>query len=139
MAKGLFRRTLTGYVPHDERATDLWQKHKAGQLVEVDVKIPRNIKSQGLYWAMLTKLGKSIGKPSELLHTVLKFKTGHVQMLRTKDGKEIPHYPSTSFDAMDDVQFSKYLDACIEIIKQEWLPGMSDAQIRAELEGMLAP
>lgn len=137
MAKGLFVRTLTGYAPYDERASDLWAKHKAGQTVEIDVKVPRNIKSQGLYWAMLTKLGKSIGKPSELLHTVLKFKTGHVQMIKTKSGL-VPHYPSTSFEAMDDVQFSKYLDACIEVIKQEWLPGMTNAQIRAELEGMIA-
>lgn len=137
MAKGLFRRSVTGYVPHDERSTDLWAKHKPGQLVEVDVKVPRNIKSQGLYWAMLTKLGKSIGKPSELLHTVLKFKTGHVQMIKTKSGL-VPHYPSTSFEAMDDVQFSKYLDACIEVIKQEWLPHMSQSAIRQELEGMLA-
>ena len=137
MAKGFFRKTLTGYAPEDERGQDIWAKHKLGARVQIEVSIPRNAKSQGLYWAMLTKLGQSIGKPAQMLHAVLRFKTGYVQMIQTKSGV-VPYFNSTAFDSMDDVEFSKYLTAAIDVIRSEWLPHMSQSAIRQELEGMLA-
>ena len=134
----IFMRTVGGLAPHNEAASEQLRGLALGAKVKVQISRPRNIGAHNLYWAMCSMIADAVpgDYTAENVSDVLKLKVGHVTRIQTKRGiVEIPR--SISFAKMDGAAFSAFLDRCVKVVSEEFLPHMTPSQVKAELEDML--
>ncbi len=112
--------------PYGAESASVFSKLAFGKVVQVEVKQPRNAKHLRLYWTLCHRIGDAIGVEAEDLSDVLKLRTGHVRVIKTKHGTEtLP--ASISFAKMSQEEFSKFYERCITLITTEW--GIARADI----------
>ena len=135
MTKGVFVRTVTGLMATDETARGCLKGIRIGAMVQVEVSRPRNLQMLRLYWAMCNAIADSIGAETENVSDVLKIKTGHFTAVKTRT--ETLKFPrSISFAAMSQTDFEAFYSKCCDIVIAEWLPHLTNAELKAEIEQM---
>jgi hypothetical protein len=74
----------------------------------------------------------------EAMVIALKVALGHcdTQVLKNGETAFIPR--SISFAAMDQTAFNEFFDKTIALIVKHVLPGVTDAELRAQIEGVVA-
>lgn len=85
-----------------------------------EVKQPRNGRFSALYWVLCTRLANGIGSNAETISDVLKYKTGHVTIVRTKSDGELRFPKSIAFHNMDETAFREFFNRCLTVIFEEW-------------------
>lgn len=135
MAKMFFVKDDDGdcLYPSCDDAALFVKRLKPGHGVIVEATVPRNIKAHKLFWGMCSKLADACpgDYSAENIADVLKLRTGHSVIVKTKRGEiELPK--SISFASMDDVAFSSFLDACINVVCRDFLD-IPENQARREL------
>lgn len=99
----------------------------------------RSLLQNRFYWGLLGKVieNQEFYRRAEQLHFWLKIRLGYVEQVEFHSGQMITRVASTSFERMDTEDFRRYLDAAIQIICEEIIPGMESARLVHEVENML--
>jgi len=116
-----------------------------GEVVDVEVKRPRRIKFHRLFWGLMQLVWQNLTDHDtyptvESLVTEMKILTGHYDRQDIAfDGKRYPVLTPKSirFAAMDDTEFSAFFARCADLIAERWLPGITNDELRAEVETMI--
>ncbi len=132
----MFQRTVSGLAPANDEAHESLKGVPLGSLVTCEVKRPRNIRHLRLFWLLCSTIADSIGAQRETISDVLKIRTGHVRVIKTKDGMlELP--ASISFAKMSAPEFKQFFERCCAYICGEWLPHMKADELRKQIEQMV--
>jgi hypothetical protein len=105
-----------------------------GQMAQITVKRPRSIKWQRRYWSLLSLVAPNTEYDAENLHIRIKIKCGMVREIRERNETVYLVADSTAFDSMDGVAWSLFWDKAINIIISDYMPGITKAAIKAEVE-----
>lgn len=129
----LFRKDLGSLRPGNAQAEEWLTRQPLGVLIQVEAKKRRNVAFNAKFWAMLTIIADNVeGLTPELLCEVVKLRTGHVDVVKTKRGVvEIPR--SISFAAMSENDFSAFYDRAVAFILSDILPGLNKDELNAEV------
>lgn len=122
--------------PFGAESASVFAKIPFGKVVRVDVKQPRNGAHHRLYWTLCNRIADGVGCESEDISHILKLRTGHVRIVKTKKGlEEVPR--SISFASMDQMQFRSFFDKCVVVIETEF--GIAKPDILELVKDLLHP
>jgi hypothetical protein len=99
----------------------------------------RSVLQNRFYWGLLGKVveNQDFYSSTSGLHFWLKIKLGYVEQIEFHSGQMVTRVASTAFERMESDEFKLYLDAAINVICQEIIPGMQSARLVREVESML--
>ena len=137
----LFTRTLAGLAPLNDDARDWLRRVKLGGTIRGEFKEPRNGARLRKYFALLDLVyenlpDRSVYPTRDHLDDALRIGMGFFDMLLLPSGKRIERPRSVSFAAMKEPEFIAFLDKAVLIVRTRFLPGVADADLRAQLEDM---
>lgn len=135
----IVRRELSRLVPVTAYDMEMLSAVTMGQDLSAVLTMSRSLRQNKFYWALLGKVvaNHSFYKRSEALHLWLKTRLGYVEEIIFHDGEIHTRVTSTAFDAMDGLEMRKYMDAAIDVIVTEVLPGVKRHALLGEVEHML--
>jgi hypothetical protein len=140
MATFLAEKRLGVLRPIDEAGEDALRKIKNGAVLKVEVKQPRNIRAHRLFWGLMSLVWQQLDENEyptvEDLAARVKIATGHRTRIELGDGTVGFIPKSIAFHQMDETAFRDFLDRSIHLVVTKILPGVTDAEIRHELEVM---
>lgn len=119
-----WRKTLSGYTPHSDAAKAAWAKGKPGELIKMDVKRPRNLAHNALYWVILGMVveNSETFDRAEDLHLAIKAALDLGKWIDVGGTRPLFIEQSTSFGAMSQVEFDKFFNDAMQVIDRYWLP-----------------
>lgn len=111
-------RTVAGLKAANDDALAALRRIAVGELVQADVRRPRNVKYHRKFFALCHLVFDASGQWESVEHllTDLKFHLRHVESFRLHDGRQVDVPASISFAAMDDVEFSRFFDRAIRAL-----------------------
>jgi|GEM_PF-2725247 len=134
------RRTIGGYAPADNRTEERSNKFKLDELVGTKFEKIRAPRHHRFYFAMLRQVLKQqeyYKSESHLLHG-LKLYFGMIENeVILKDGRTTYELESIAFNRMDEIRFTELVKKTKDFIAAEVLPGITEAEMRREIEGFL--
>jgi hypothetical protein len=135
-------KQLRSLHPADDGAEELLQRIKMGEIVEVELRRPRNIQHHRLFFALMNLVWQNIDHEKyptvEALIVRMKIDTGHRDEM-VFEGGVLAYIPrSISFAAMSQDEFSQFFDRCCDWIAEKVIPGITKAEILAEIEPMIS-
>ena len=141
----MLAKKLRALYPVDEAGEDWLRRLAQGEIIEATVRRPRNMAFHRKFWALAslcwTQTNDRARYPTvEALVTDLKIATGHCDRRTVVlDGAQMlvltPR--SISFAAMDDSEFAAFYDRVCDYVAVNVLPGVTRADLRAEIEQMI--
>ena len=142
MASLLVVKSLGALRPVDEAGEAILRTLAQGELVEITLRRPRNLKHHRLFWALASLVWEQMDNPDDFpsvedLVTELKVVTGHyTKRLIHMDGKRwtVLTPKSISFAAMEQPAFEEFFERCCDWIIANVLPSVTQEELRAELE-----
>ena len=129
-----FKRRDDALVPIDEAGFRFMRRIKQGDIVPVEVKVPRNIKHHNKYWALCGFIAFHSSKlhSAEEASDLIKIRIGHCRIVETRAG--IAHLPlSISFASMDQLEFEDFWDRVCRFVLEEFFPHITQPRLEAEL------
>lgn len=105
--------------------------------VRAEVKLPRNSAHHRLFWLLCTRIANAVGAEVETVSDILKIESGHCVIVGSAKYGEIRLPRSISFKAMDQTEFAKFFDRCLDVIVSNW--GIARADVLAAVEDLIAP
>jgi hypothetical protein len=126
-------------VPADEASRAILSKIKTGDVVQVEVKRPRNIMHHRKFWALANVVySNQEHYPSvDALVAALKAAVGHCDLVPGKGGNLVAVPKSIAFHKMNQSEFEAFYEKCLDVIAKHFLPGVETDALRAEVEGFL--
>lgn len=115
--KQYLRKTLTGWAPADEASEDAWRAYKLGDVYRADVVKPRSYQHHKLAFALLnlTYANQEQYTSFEHFRKAVAIEAGHVDELIGLDGAIYLQPKSISFDALDEIEFTKVFGAMMTV------------------------
>ena len=109
MARLYLKKTLTGFAPADEPSHEAWKKYKLGDIYRGDVVKPRSYKHHKQIMALLTLTFENQDRYGdfESFRKAVAMAAGHTEELVTIHGEIVRLPASISYDALDEVEFTK--------------------------------
>jgi len=139
MTRVLARRTVSGFVPADDQAQAEFRRVPVGKIAYLEIVAARNPKQHRLLFALLTVMVEAGEFPSaEAALTALKIATGHVETIKINGTETHLVVKSISFANMRQGDFVPWFDSALKVVSQRWLGGMKDADLRQQIEEMIA-
>lgn len=139
--KFVCRKLMGTLRPVDPVGEDALAKIKNNDLVMVEVKRARSIQHHRLYWALIGKVWENVDQmlfPSaDNLSDCIKIMAGHRIMIAMPDGSTAFQAKSIAFHRMDQTEFSAFYERVCDVIAEHFLPGVTSAELRAEVELMI--
>jgi hypothetical protein len=125
-------------LPFDETARETLARIQNGSYVTAEPKVPRNPKSHRLFFALMNLIlhNQSYYKTLDQVIAVFKVACGHADLIVLKNGDHTWIPKSISYASMDDIEFSKFLDRAIDVVVEKILPGVTNIELRQQLEEM---
>ena len=125
--------------PADEVATDAIRKFPAGEIYEVEIKRPRNLKFHRKAFALMQLAYENQENYTEFdkFRRALVIEAGYFDDLRLLDGTTVREAQSLSFAKMDEDDFGKLYNALINTILRVVLPGVGRPELEAQVEQFL--
>jgi hypothetical protein len=135
----LLAKSLGSLRPVDDAGEALVASLGHGEIVAATVKKPRNVKFHRWFWALATVVSNNVepSRTPEQIVTALKIATGHVETIIDATGKVYYVPRSISFASMSGEEFNVFVDRCIKIIVERWLPGVGEDALRNEVLEMI--
>lgn len=129
-------RELGTLRPVDDRGRDLLSKLKLGFHYQVEIKRPRNLQQLKLYWSLIHLVFENQTRylTEDDLSDALKIAVGHCDNLILPDGRIAPRPRSISFAKTEQDQWQAFLSAVIVLVRDTFLPTLSEGDLRRELE-----
>lgn len=117
MARIFLKRTMSGFVPADEPSRQDCAKYKQGEIYRADVVKPRSYQHHKLAFALLQMTFDNQDQYTnfELFRKAVAIEAGHVEELIKVDGEIIFLPKSLSYDALDEVEFTKVFGAMMTV------------------------
>jgi len=117
MARLYLRRTLNGFVPADDASHDVARKFKVGDVYRSDVVKPRSYQHHKQIMALLnlTFENQERYRDFETFRKAVAIAAGHFTTYPTLDGEIITEAGSLSYDALDEVEFSRVAAAMMTV------------------------
>ena len=112
-----------------------------GEVVMIEMKRPRNVKHHRMFWALMSLVWENMDSPRyptvDDLVSAIKIAAGHRTRIELPNG-EIGFIPgSIAFHKMDQAAFSDFYDRVCDLIAKHFLPGVSSADLKREVEIMI--
>ena len=114
MAKLFLKRTLSGFAPADEESAEAWKRYKVNEVYRADVVKPRSYQHHKLIMALLTLTYRNLPEkldglwPSfDTFRKAVAYDVGHRDSFPLRDGSIIEGPGSLSYDALDEVAFTR--------------------------------
>lgn len=125
--------------PADEVATDAIRKFPAGEIYEIEIKRPRNLKFHRKAFALMQLAYENQENYTEFdkFRRALVIEAGYFDDLRLLDGTTVREAQSLSFAKMDEDDFGKLYNALINTILRVVLPGVDRPELEAQVEQFL--
>lgn len=137
--KYLFRRGLNGLNPFGEDAEKFFRTLKVGDVVNLEIRRPRNPLQHRLYWQLCrtVAMNHSTLTNEDMVHQAIKILTGHVDIVRIGDDLvQIPR--SIAFDKMDQVEFDEFFERAKNVVAEQILPGVGLRELQDEILRMVS-
>lgn len=117
MARLYLKRTLSGFVPADEPSAELARKYKVGGVYRADVVKPRSYQHHKLCMALLTLTYQNQERYTnfDMFRKAVALEAGHVNEIIKLDGEVVLEPGSLSYDALDEVEFTRVMGAMMTI------------------------
>jgi len=124
-----------GLIPSKCSVDDYMRMKKAGYRVEV--KRSRNLAFHKKFFALCTLIFDNQTHYKKIGHLVQFFKkaSGHYEIFYDHEGKEHYEIRSIAFNKMDDLEFQKFYDDCVDIAIE--ITGVDGAALRDEVARFL--
>jgi hypothetical protein len=122
MADIWLKRTLTGFAPADDEATETAKRYKLGELYRGKIVKPRSGPAHRLCFALLslTFANQDTYKDFRQFRRWLAWKVDHTDEVMDPSGEIIKFPRSLSFDDVDQVEFDKLfpkmMTACAHLL-----------------------
>jgi hypothetical protein len=139
--KALFAKSFGSLRPVDDAGKEALAKLGNGEIVQLELKRPRNIRFHRLYWALLTVVHDNIDGDRyptvDDLHAAVKIAAGLRTRIELPDGT-IGFIPgSIAFHKMDNDEFGRFYDRVCDLVAKHFLPGVDSEALKAEVEQMI--
>jgi len=136
----LARRTASGFIPADHEAEEEFRRVPLGRVAYFEITTARNPNQHRLLFALLKMLVNAGCFPTtKAALKAVKWATGHVEiMVIPGTGEVITEAKSISFANMSQADFVPFFDAAINAVCERWLPGITNEQMRKEIQDMIA-
>jgi len=138
MADLFLRRTLSGFVPADADAEELARMFKTGTVYRAKVSKPRSYQHHKLILALLSLTYENLPEQyAKLWPNFTAFRkgvaleAGHTETIITRDGAIHEGPGSLSYDALDEVEFTRVSGAMMTICTQ--ILDMSEPELAGEV------
>lgn len=120
MARLYLKRTLSGFVPADEPSAELARKYKTGEVYRADVVKPRSYAHHKLCMALLTLTYQNQERYGNFddFRKAVAMAAGHSREYVGIDGEIWREAGSLSYDALDEVEFTRVMGAMMTICAQ---------------------
>lgn len=120
MARLYLKRTLSGFTPADEPSADIARKFKAGEIYRADIVKPRSYQHHKLCMALLTLTYQNQERYTsfEMFRKAVALEAGHVNEIIKLDGEVVLEPGSLSYDALDEVEFTRVMASMMTICAQ---------------------
>lgn len=130
-------RTLGGWTPADDEAIRASRRWEPGEIAVVDLKKPRIYKSLKRYHKLTSVVfeNSSQFKSKRQVEDFLKLRCGHCTQIVSKSTGLIYELPdSVDYDNVDsEEEFQEIWQRMKDVVCQEILPGVTDAQLEFEI------
>lgn len=117
------RKTLTGFVPADERSVNSWRRFKLNQVYRGKVTMPRNYKHHCMFMALLEMTFQNQEKYTneQMFRRAVALEAGHVEQTITLDGEVHLTPLAYSYDEIPDEgdfekAFAEAMTVCANIL-----------------------
>ena len=115
-----------GIVPYNEKAKELLEQSKKGELLIFQNKTPRDLKFHRCYfsllnfiWGYLPKSFQESVPESKFYHFLKHLKGEYEVIFEFKDGTKMIEYESISFGMMNQKRFEEYIREQISFIYED--------------------
>jgi len=145
----LFIRSSAGLLPADDEAREWLAELRYGVTVAAKVRVPRNIKFHRKFWAMMrvayanwdkptieTPFGPATCPLSEFSRNV-RILAGYGEPVANTRGEWRMQAKSISFSNMDESEFEKVYNACLNVIFQRFLPDWDNEVMQDAINQMM--
>lgn len=141
MTKVLMVKQFGCLRPADQSGEEALSKMRIGDLMQVEIKRPRNLQHHRLFWALIGKVWENIDQerypsPDDLC-AAIKIAAGIRTRIVLPDGTQGFIPGSIAFHKMSQDEFSAFYDRVCNLIAEHFLPGVTSAELRAEVELMI--
>jgi hypothetical protein len=141
MATFLATKHLGALRPCDEAGEEALRKIGQGQVLQIEIKMPRNVNHHRLFWALMSLVWDNMDHERyptvEDLVAAVKISAG----LRTRlelPGGEVGFVPgSIAFSKMDQTAFAAFYDRVCDLISRHFLPGVTSEELKREVSIMI--
>lgn len=135
----ILRRDLRGLTTVTAHDAELLSGIPMGREFTATLTQKRSQRQNRFYWCLLGKIvdNHNFYQNSKPLHLWLKTRLGYVEKIVFHDGTMRTEVSSTAFDKMDGFDIRPFMDAALEVLCTEVLPGITKRELLAEVEGML--
>lgn len=139
--KFLAVKHLGSLRPADAAGEEALRKLGQGQLVEIELRRPRNVRFHRMYWALVTLVWEQLDEEryptAEDLHAAIKIAAGLRTRIELPDGT-LGFIPgSIAFHKMSEDDFAAFFDRVCGLVAKYFLPGVTDAELRAEVASII--
>ena len=135
------RRSGNSLVPSDGLSDNDMSEIPQGVTLKASITRPRSIPHHRLYFAVLKLVAENADDPSlqsvDNLHSIVKLKTGCVQIVRLPNGQIYQVPGSIKFHKMDQAEFNVFFDMAMSVIILDIMPGVVKDDLIQEAERML--
>jgi hypothetical protein len=117
MARLYLKKTLSGFEPADEPSKEIWAAYKRGEVYRGDVVKPRSYHHHKLCMALLNLTYENQERYDnfETFRKAVAFAAGHTTEFTSLDGEIIREPGSLSYDALDEIEFTKVFGAMMTV------------------------
>lgn len=141
MSRFLASKHLGSLRPVDQSGEDALRKIGQGAIVSVEVKQPRNLRHHRMFFALMTIVWEQMDQDRyptvEDLVAAIKISAGLRTRIELPDGTWGFIPGSIAFHRMDQSAFAEFYDRVCDLISRHFLPGVTSAELRNEVELMI--
>ena len=137
------RVTPYGLVPLYDSDHDLKQRLRVGSTVRCRVSLPRNYRFHKKFFALVRLTFDNLPLPlverwnvrseNDMLRR-FKHDLGYYSSTVNDLGEREIEYRSISFSAMDEQEFERFYDDCVNLVLYQYIPGISRDDLIIEVE-----
>jgi hypothetical protein len=141
MSRFLMTKHFNSLKPTDAAGEAAMRKLGIGELVQVEIKQPRNLQHHRLFWALMSLVHDNIDHERyptvEDLVAAVKISAGLRTRIELPNG-EIGFIPgSIAFHKMDQTAFAGFYDRVCDLIAKHFLPGVTSDELKREVSIMI--
>jgi len=135
------QKQLGAFRPVDEAGSEALRRIPNGAIVSVELKRPRNIRFHRMYFALVTLVWEQLDEQryptAEELHSAIKIAAGLRTRIELPDGT-VGFIPgSIAFHKMTAAEFDAFYDRVCNLVAKHFLPGVTNAELKREVEAMI--